>query len=59
MGDVHSIRLEFLFWMHGLDGDLEPYVLLPARQELGLGALLLELGGVSVQRVYGAFALLD
>ena len=45
--------------MHGLDGDLEPYVLLPARQELGLGALLLELGGVSVQRVYGAFALLD
>lgn len=45
--------------MHRLDGDLEPYVLLFARQELGLGLFLLELGSVCMEGVYGAFGLLN
>ena len=57
--DLHAKRFEFLFWMHGFDGDLEPYVLLLTRQELGLGAFLLEFGGVCVEGIYGAFALFN
>ena len=57
--DVHAKWLEFSFWMHRLDGDLEPYVLLLVRQELRLGAFLLELGRVCVQRINGALALFD
>lgn len=43
--------------MHSFDGDLEPYVLLLARQEFCLGPFFLEFGGVCVERVDGAFAL--
>lgn len=57
--DVHAKRFEFSFGVHGLDGDLEPYVLLLARQELRLGSFFLELGGVCMERFYGAFALFE
>lgn len=55
--NVHAKRFEFPFWMHSFDGDLEPYVLLLARQEFCLGPFFLEFGGVCVERVDGAFAL--